>query len=265
MTNPLPSRGRRLTAAGATRPPWSPPPVTSSPPTSPPWPPPAQRLADHPGPREPAVPEGRRLLRHVRQRRGDHSGPEHHVPIDGGVRCVLHRCRRLERLQLLAAQQHHERALQPQQRNRPELPAPADRRDGLLPVASTPTTTAPRTPAVPLLDRPRPALHPPAGHPGKVAQPQDLHHGLAVERTGLDEDQQQPDRRLAQRKLHQHLRRLPGEVRPGISGCGRPHRLPERAERAAVLPARLPRHADVRRRSSPASSTRWFPSCAPPA
>jgi len=86
--------------------------------------------------------------------------------------------------------------------------------------------------------------HAPPG-PRDQPEPEDLRQRLV--RPAVDEDQQQHHRRQPQQHQHQHPRHVLPAGRAGVCRPGHPDLRPDAAERAAVLPGGLPRHAGERR------------------
>ena len=139
--------------------------------------------------------------------------------------------------------------LQPQDRRRPGLPAPADRRLGhgrhRAVHLRRPARRADRLRPAALQHRSRPGADPAAAARGQGPQSPAADHRLAVEPARVDEDLRQPDRRPA----HRHppdlpgLRPVPAEVHRGVPGQRSRRQRDHRAERAAEPhPRQLPGH-----------------------
>ena len=164
------------------------------------------RLADDARRRdEDERPRQRRLPPRRLRRAHDQRRPEPPLPDDGGLRRLDHR---LLGARARAPGQAHARRddaepVQPRGRRRPVVPAPADGGVGLRRRRSLhlrrPAGGPDRLRDAALLDRARPRGDPAAAAPGARAQPADQGDRVAVEPTGLDEDQRIADRRAADR------------------------------------------------------------------
>ena len=192
-----------------------------------------------------------RLL-HRPEHRPDGGGRPHpDLPDDAGIRRRHHRF--LGDRPLHAARRPARAGdgvpVQPHDRRRPGLPAPADRRLGhgrhRAVHLRRPARRADRLRPAALQHRPRPGADPAAAARGQGPQSPAAGHRLAVEPARVDEDLRQPDRRPA----HRHppdlpgLRPLPAEVHRGVPGQRSRRQRDHRAERAAEPhPRHLPGH-----------------------